>query len=68
MNTDRDEPRQIREDFLTWVRQNEAAGMEWFLAEGAPAAAETSARLVTGLRFEGRPERNDVRKALARPE
>ena len=34
----------------------------------APAAAETSARLVTGLRFEGRPERNDVRKALARPE
>jgi hypothetical protein len=29
-----------------------------------PAAAEDSARLVTGLRFEGRGERNDIRAAL----
>ena len=29
-----------------------------------PAAAEDSARLVTGLRFEGRSERSDIRAAL----
>jgi hypothetical protein len=32
-----------------------------------PAATEGSARLVTGLRFEGRAERLDIREALARP-
>ncbi len=31
----------------------------------APTAAETSARLVTGLRFEGRAERIDLRERLA---
>lgn len=30
-----------------------------------PTAAETSARLVTGLRFEGRAERTDIRERLA---
>lgn len=30
----------------------------------APAAAESAARLVTGLRFEGRPDRADLRAAL----
>lgn len=30
----------------------------------APAAAEASARLVTGLRFEGRVERADIRERL----
>ena len=38
MNSDRDDRQQILGDFLTWVRQNESAGMEWFLDEG-PAAA-----------------------------
>ncbi|MBK5255314.1 MAG: hypothetical protein JJE39_04710 [Vicinamibacteria bacterium] len=33
----------------------------------SPTAAERSARLVTGLRFEGRAERHDIREALARP-
>lgn len=32
----------------------------------APAAEEGDARLVTGLRFEGRAERHNVREALAR--
>lgn len=31
-----------------------------------PAAAESTARLVSGLRFEGRPERRDIRAALSR--
>jgi DNA polymerase len=55
MNTDPDDRQLILGDFLTWVRQNESAGMEWFLDEGsasvpgpspapAPAAAsETKA-------------------------
>lgn len=30
----------------------------------APTAAESSARLVTGLRFEGRAERSDIRERL----
>lgn len=30
----------------------------------APTAAEASARLVTGLRFEGRPERTDIQERL----
>jgi len=31
-----------------------------------PTAAEASARLVTGLRFEGRKERSDIREALTK--
>jgi len=31
-----------------------------------PTAAEAAARLVTGLRFEGRPERTDIRERLRR--
>lgn len=33
----------------------------------APVAAEAAARLVTGLRFEGREERRDIRERLAQP-
>jgi DNA polymerase len=40
MNLHRDDPRRILDDFLTWVRQNESAGMEWFLDEGASVEAE----------------------------
>ncbi len=44
MNSDRDDRQQILGDLLTWVRQNESAGMEWFLDEGPAAAArETKA-------------------------
>lgn len=40
MNSDRDDRQQILGDFLTWVRQNESAGMEWFLDEGPAAVVE----------------------------
>ena len=45
MSTDHDDRQNIRQnilgDFLTWVRQNESAGMEWFLDEGSASVAET---------------------------
>ena len=34
MSTANDDRHNIRGDLLAWVRQNEAAGMEWFLDEG----------------------------------
>ena len=41
MNSDHDDRQQILGDFLTWVRQNESAGMEWYLDEGSTASVET---------------------------
>jgi len=38
MSSDPNDRQKILGDFLTWIRQNEAAGMEWFLAEGTAAA------------------------------
>jgi uracil-DNA glycosylase family 4 len=38
MNNEHDDRQKILGDFLTWVRQNESAGMEWFLDEGSVAA------------------------------
>ena len=43
MSTEHDDPQSILTDFLTWVRQNESAGMEWFLDEGSAAAVEPEA-------------------------
>jgi DNA polymerase len=43
MSTERDDPQRLVTDFLTWIRQNEAAGMEWFLDESDPASAVTPA-------------------------
>ena len=40
MNSDRDDRQEFLGDFLTWVRHNESAGMEWFLDEGPAAAVE----------------------------
>jgi uracil-DNA glycosylase family 4 len=40
MRSDQNDRQKILGDFLTWVRQNEAAGMEWFLDEGSAAAVE----------------------------
>jgi DNA polymerase len=42
MSNDHDDRQEIIGDFLTWVRQNEAAGMEWFLDEGSAPADGTS--------------------------
>ncbi|MEN8006411.1 MAG: uracil-DNA glycosylase [Candidatus Krumholzibacteriota bacterium] len=33
-----DDQQQILGDFLTWIRQNESAGMEWFLDDGSGTA------------------------------
>ena len=41
MSNDHDDWQEIIGDFLTWVRQNEAAGMEWFLDEGSAPVAGT---------------------------
>lgn len=47
MSTDRDDRQSSRQsilgDLLTWVRQNESAGMEWYLDEGSASVAETKA-------------------------
>ncbi len=46
MTSDRDDRQQLLSDFLTWIRQNESAGMQWFLADGAepePIAASPTA-------------------------
>ena len=43
MNNDRDDRQHILGDLLAWVRQNESAGMEWFLDEGSAPVAQTSA-------------------------
>ncbi len=49
MSNDHDDRKEIIGDFLTWVRQNEAAGMEWFLDEGsAPVAGTPQPAPVTG--------------------
>jgi len=42
MSNDHDDRQEIIGDFLAWVRQNEAAGMEWFLDEGSAPADGTS--------------------------
>jgi len=42
MNSGKDDRQQILGDFLTWVRQNESAGMEWFLDESPAPAAEAA--------------------------
>jgi len=45
MSTDRDDRQRILGDFLTWVRQSESSGMEWFLDEGpvsVPGSSPTS--------------------------
>jgi DNA polymerase len=40
MSNEHDDPQIILSDFLTWIRQNESAGMEWFLDEGSTATVE----------------------------
>lgn len=39
MSTEHDDRQKILTDLLAWVRQNEAAGMEWFLDEGTSPEA-----------------------------
>jgi DNA polymerase len=41
MSTEHDDRQRILGDFLTWVRQNESAGMEWFLDDSPAPAVET---------------------------
>ncbi len=43
MNNDRDDRQKILGDLLAWVRQNESAGMEWFLDEGSAPVTELPA-------------------------
>ena len=43
MNKERDDLQRLRGEFLTWVRQNEADGMEWFLAESGDLALAANA-------------------------
>ena len=40
MSSDPNNRQKILDDFLTWVRQNETAGMEWFLDEESGAAVQ----------------------------
>jgi len=42
MNKDRDDRQHIQGDLLAWVRQNQSAGMEWFLDEGSAPAVRPS--------------------------
>jgi len=42
MSNDHDDRQHILGDLLTWVRQNQSNGMEWFLDEGSAPVAETS--------------------------
>lgn len=44
MSSDSSDRQKILGDFLTWVRQNESAGMEWFLDEGSAAAVQPEAK------------------------
>jgi len=58
MSTDHDDRNQIIGDLLSWVRQNEAAGMEWFLA--VPGAHEAEATVVEATAAPPPPANADV--------
>ena len=56
MTADRDDRRaNILDDFLTWVRQNESAGMQWFLDEAGARAWSRRPSLSPTARLRQRP-------------